>query len=131
MGEQLCWTAQLHLFLRVPGVCCKYCEPSPDLNQINIPQVLTLCLVICTSAFHIYLLIRRDGITFSSALRKAPGSAVAFALAIIVIWPVTALLVYHMRVSCKRFLTYVVVRSPKHMTQLLLLNITTIEQVGR
>lgn len=74
-----------------------------------VSAVLTLCLVICTSAFHIYLLIRRDGITFSSALKEGGGSAVAFALAIIVIWPVTALLVYHMR--------------------LLLLNITTIEQI--
>lgn len=74
-----------------------------------VSAVLTLCLVICTSALHLYLLIRRDGIKFSSALREGAGSAVAFVLAIIVIWPVTALLVYHMR--------------------LLLLNITTIEQI--
>lgn len=74
-----------------------------------VSAVLTLCLVICTSALHLYLLIHRDGIEFSSALKKGTGSAVAFSLAIIVIWPVTALLVYHMR--------------------LLLLNITTIEQI--
>ncbi|KAG1770358.1 DHHC palmitoyltransferase-domain-containing protein [Suillus placidus] len=74
-----------------------------------VSAVLTLCLVICTSALHLYLLTRRDGIKFSSALREGAGSAVAFSLAITVIWPVTALLVYHMR--------------------LLLLNITTIEQI--
>ncbi|KAG2158462.1 DHHC palmitoyltransferase-domain-containing protein, partial [Suillus bovinus] len=74
-----------------------------------VSAVLTLCLVICTSALHLYLLTRRDDIEFSSALREGAGSAVAFSLAITVIWPVTALLVYHMR--------------------LLLLNITTIEQI--
>lgn len=74
-----------------------------------VSGVLTLCLVICTSALHLYLLTRRDGIKFSSSLREGAGSAVAFSLAITVIWPVTALLVYHMR--------------------LLLLNITTIEQI--
>lgn len=74
-----------------------------------VSAVLTLCLVICTSALHLYLLTRRDGIKFSSALREGAGSAVAFSLAITVVWPVTALLVYHMR--------------------LLLLNITTIEQI--
>ncbi|KAG2365748.1 DHHC palmitoyltransferase-domain-containing protein [Suillus spraguei] len=74
-----------------------------------VSAVLTLCLVICTSALHLYLLTRRDGIKFSGALKEGAGSAVAFLLAITVIWPVTALLVYHMR--------------------LLLLNITTIEQI--
>ncbi|KAG1891357.1 DHHC palmitoyltransferase-domain-containing protein [Suillus subluteus] len=63
-----------------------------------VSAVLTLCLVICTSALHLYLLTRRDGIEFSSALREGAGSAVAFSLAITVIWPVTALLVYHMRI---------------------------------
>ncbi|KAG1756430.1 DHHC palmitoyltransferase-domain-containing protein [Suillus paluster] len=74
-----------------------------------VSAVLTLCLVICTSALHLYLLTRRDGVNFSGALEDGAGSAVAFSLAITVIWPVTALLVYHMR--------------------LLLLNITTIEQI--
>lgn len=74
-----------------------------------VSAVLTLCIVICTSALHLYLLTRRDGIKFISALREGAGSAVAFSLAITVVWPVTALLVYHMR--------------------LLLLNITTIEQI--
>jgi hypothetical protein len=36
---------------------------------------------------------------FSDALGKGVGSAVAFCLAVTVIWPVGALLVYHMRVS--------------------------------
>ncbi|OAX41983.1 zf-DHHC-domain-containing protein [Rhizopogon vinicolor AM-OR11-026] len=74
-----------------------------------VSAVLTLCLVICTSALHLYLLARRDGFNFRGALTHGVGSAVAFSLAIIVIWPVTALLAYHMR--------------------LLLLNITTIEQI--
>lgn len=69
----------------------------------------TLILIICTSALHLYLLTRREGIDFRHALRKGAGSAVAFCMSICVIWPVAALMSYHMR--------------------LLLLNITTIEQI--
>ncbi|KIM65346.1 hypothetical protein SCLCIDRAFT_113251 [Scleroderma citrinum Foug A] len=71
--------------------------------------VLTLCLVICTSALHLYLLTRRNHVSFEGALAQGIGSAIAFSLSILVIWPVTALLVYHLR--------------------LLFLNITTIEQL--
>ncbi|KAG8217574.1 DHHC palmitoyltransferase-domain-containing protein [Butyriboletus roseoflavus] len=71
--------------------------------------VLTLCLVICTSAIHLYLLTQKDHVNFYDALSRGVGSAVAFSLSILVVWPVTALLAYHLR--------------------LLLLNITTIEQI--
>jgi palmitoyltransferase ZDHHC9/14/18 len=71
--------------------------------------VLTLCLVICTSAIHLYLLTQMDQVDFRDALKLGVGSAVAFSLSMLVVWPVTALLAYHMR--------------------LLLLNITTIEQI--
>ncbi|TFY77651.1 hypothetical protein EWM64_g6362 [Hericium alpestre] len=70
---------------------------------------LTLCLVIVTSALHIYLVTRRDHVDFSHALNEAAGSAVVFSLSIVVVWPVAALLSYHMR--------------------LLILNVTTIEQI--
>ncbi|EDR14204.1 uncharacterized protein LACBIDRAFT_292186 [Laccaria bicolor S238N-H82] len=69
----------------------------------------TLILIICTSALHLFFLTKREHIDFKHALRRGAGSAVAFCLAIAVIWPVGALLTYHMR--------------------LLLLNITTIEQI--
>ena len=36
---------------------------------------------------------------FSHALGKGAGSVVAFCLAVIVVWPVGALLAYHVRVS--------------------------------
>ncbi|KAG6376212.1 DHHC palmitoyltransferase-domain-containing protein [Boletus reticuloceps] len=74
-----------------------------------LSAVLTLCLVICTSAIHLYLLTQIDHIDFRDALNRGAGSAVAFSLSILVVWPVTALLAYH--------------------TRLLLLNITTIEQI--
>lgn len=74
-----------------------------------LSAVLTLCLVICTSAIHLYLLTRRNHENFRRAVANGLGSAIAFSLSIIVVWPVTALLAYHMR--------------------LLLLNITTIEQI--
>ncbi|PFH51750.1 hypothetical protein AMATHDRAFT_141977 [Amanita thiersii Skay4041] len=72
--------------------------------------VLTLVLVICTSALHLYLLTRTEHVKFRQALGRAPGSAVAFGMAICIIWPVAALLSYHVR--------------------LLVLNTTTIEQAS-
>ncbi len=63
-----------------------------------MPQTLTLVLVICTSALHLYLLTVKDHISFRRALSIAPGSGVAFSVAICVIWPVAALLTYHVRV---------------------------------
>jgi palmitoyltransferase ZDHHC9/14/18 len=56
------------------------------------------------------LLTSRDGLNFKQALGEGAGSAVAFSLSIVVIWPIGALALYHIR--------------------LLLLNVTTIEQVG-
>ncbi|KAH9048147.1 DHHC palmitoyltransferase-domain-containing protein [Lactarius hengduanensis] len=70
---------------------------------------LTLCLVIVTSALHVSILTREDQIDLGHALGKGAGSATAFCLAITVIWPVGALLLYHVR--------------------LLYLNVTTIEQI--
>jgi len=74
-----------------------------------LSATLTLILIICTSALHLFFLTKRDHIDFRHALAKGAGSAVAFCLAMAIIWPVAALLSYHMR--------------------LLLLNITTIEQI--
>jgi len=74
-----------------------------------ISATTTLALLICTSAIHLALLVSRDHIDFKHSLREGAGSAVVFCLSIVVIWPVGLLLVYHMR--------------------LLLLNVTTIEQI--
>ncbi|KAI0822864.1 DHHC palmitoyltransferase-domain-containing protein [Trametes gibbosa] len=73
--------------------------------------VSTLVLVICTTAVHLYLLTRKYHLSFRQAIgtSQGVGSAVAFCIAILVIWPVLALLSYHLR--------------------LLLLNVTTIEQI--
>ncbi|KAJ7741556.1 DHHC palmitoyltransferase-domain-containing protein [Mycena maculata] len=76
---------------------------------LMLSATITLILVIVTSALHLYLLTRWDKLDFKSALRHGAGSAVVFCLSIAVIWPVGALLTYHMR--------------------LLLLNVTTIEQI--
>ncbi|KAJ6497002.1 DHHC palmitoyltransferase-domain-containing protein [Mycena vitilis] len=82
-----------------------------------VSATTTLVLMIVTSAIHLYLLAHWDhdpahrggGRAFKHALSSGAGSAVVFCLAIMVIWPVGALLSYHMR--------------------LLLLNVTTIEQI--
>ncbi|KAG5716395.1 Palmitoyltransferase erf2, partial [Termitomyces sp. T112] len=78
--------------------------------------VITLVLIIITSALHLWLLATLPNLSeqtpgFRHALgdRKGVGSAVAFCLSIIVILPVGALLTYHAR--------------------LLLLNVTTIEMI--
>jgi len=71
----------------------------------------TVILVICTTALHLYLLTSKYHLSFRSGLStpQGTGSAIAFSLSILVVWPVLALLVYHLR--------------------LLLLNVTTIEQI--
>lgn len=61
--------------------------------------MLTLCMVICTSVLHLVLQARREGLTANQTLSKGAGSAVAFMLSIIVLWPVGGLLGYHVRVS--------------------------------
>lgn len=71
--------------------------------------ILTLCLVICTSALHLVIQARRDNISAGASIRKGAGSAVVFVISSIVIWPIAGLLGYHLR--------------------LLLLNLTTIEQI--
>jgi len=65
--------------------------------------------VVVTSALHLSFLTREDQIDLKHALGKGAGSATAFCLAVVVIWPVGALLMYHVR--------------------LLYLNVTTIEQI--
>jgi len=72
-------------------------------------SVISLCLIITTSALQIYLQIRVQHMDITESLRRGAGSAVAFSLSVIVIWPVAGLLGYHMR--------------------LLLLNMTTVEQI--
>lgn len=74
-----------------------------------LSATLTLCLMIITSALHLYLITRKEGASFHHAVNEGAGSVVVFCLSMIVIWPVAALLSYHFR--------------------LLLLNVTTIEQI--
>ncbi|KAH9843190.1 DHHC palmitoyltransferase-domain-containing protein [Rhodofomes roseus] len=74
--------------------------------------VVTLILVICTTAIHLYLLTQAPfRFSFRRALQTpdGAGSAAGFVMSVLVIWPVMALLLYHSR--------------------LLLLNVTTIEQI--
>jgi hypothetical protein len=66
-------------------------------------------LIIITSAIHLYLISHNEQTSFRQALKRAPGSAAVFIMGLLVIWPDLALLSYHIR--------------------LLLLNVTTIEQV--
>ncbi|KAF8197549.1 DHHC palmitoyltransferase-domain-containing protein [Pholiota molesta] len=58
----------------------------------------TLVLIIVTSALHLFFLTRREHVEFKHALGQGAGSAVAFCMSISVIWPVGALLSYHMRI---------------------------------
>ena len=108
-------------------------------------QVITLVLVICTSGIHLYLLTRPPfRLDFERALRtpQGVGSAVAFSISILILWPVLALLLYHLRVGLpspdffifyfiETFLLLLLIILIFFFPQLLLLNVTTIEQVGR
>ncbi|KAH9945871.1 DHHC palmitoyltransferase-domain-containing protein [Epithele typhae] len=73
--------------------------------------VMTLILMICTTAIHLFLLTSKFHMSFHSAIStpQGIGSSVTFIVSILVIWPLLALLSYHLR--------------------LLLLNVTTIEQI--
>ena len=61
--------------------------------------MITLILIIITAALHLFFLTRDEHMGFAHALRKGAGSVVVFLMSIAVIWPVAALLSYHMRVS--------------------------------
>ena len=54
--------------------------------------------IIVTCALHLYFLTVQRKIDFREALKQGPGSAVAFSISAIVLWPVLALLSYHLRV---------------------------------
>lgn len=89
----------------------------------------TILLFIITSALHIYYLTQREHLDFQGALVHGIGSTIVFCLSVIVIWPVTALLSYHMRVNILP--TYLIPHfADEFFIQLLLLNVTTIEQVS-
>jgi len=80
-----------------------------------LAATLTLCLVIVTSALHLSILTREKGVSdFSHALSKGVGSAIAFCLAATVIWPVGALLVYHVRLLCLNVTTIEQIRNSAH-----------------
>ncbi|KAG8904079.1 Eukaryotic peptide chain release factor GTP-binding subunit [Tulasnella sp. 403] len=80
-----------------------------ELKILLDTQSLTTMLVMATAIVHVYLVSHQQYHSVAHGLRHASGSAVAAALCIVVIWPMLALTLYHVR--------------------LLLLNITTIEQV--
>ena len=92
---------------------------SSALNAISTnyavkPQTLTLILIIITSALQLYYLTVWQGYNFKGALRKGAGSAVGFLLSIMVIWPVGALLSYHLRVSIPFFLLFLFLRTARY-----------------
>ena len=66
-----------------------------------ITQAITLIYIILTSAFHLYFYTGQERESFRESMSSAMGilSAIAFILSIAVIWPVAALLSYHVRVS--------------------------------
>jgi palmitoyltransferase ZDHHC9/14/18 len=86
--------------------------------------------MIVTSALHLYLYNGQEQHSFRHMLLSPMGigSALAFSLSVIVIWPIGALLLYHVRVSCL-YLFKSCLANCLFPTQLLLLNVTTIEQI--
>jgi palmitoyltransferase ZDHHC9/14/18 len=64
-------------------------------------QAMTLIYIIATSALHLYFYHGQEHKSFQETLASPMGigSAIAFSLSVAVIWPVAALLSYHVRVS--------------------------------
>ncbi|KAE9409477.1 zf-DHHC-domain-containing protein [Gymnopus androsaceus JB14] len=72
-----------------------------------LTATITLLLILATSVVHVYLLTRRGNpgtntgpISFKQAISttQGAGSAAVFCLSVSVIWPVSALLSYHIRI---------------------------------
>ena len=106
MGQQLCWSEKLHVIHRISNLCGKFFSwklwSFLKHTHFWVPgsyQTLTLGLVICTTIVHLVVQANREELSASESLRKGAGSAVAFAMSIIVVWPVAGLLGYHIRVS--------------------------------
>jgi hypothetical protein len=62
-------------------------------------QVVAVIYIVTFSAIHFKLLTTRQAISFRQALSDSPGSAVAFSIGVLVVWPLLALWGYHLRVS--------------------------------
>ncbi len=62
------------------------------------PQTLAAIYTVVFSALHFSILCSREKISFRQALSRSPASAVSFALGVILVFPVMALLGYHLRV---------------------------------
>ena len=85
------------------------------------------------SAIHYRIITSRRNISFGAALRDSPGSAVSFAIGVVFVWPVMALLAYHLRASSSgrvRVPTMGVLLIDIASMQLMFLNSTTIEQAS-
>jgi len=59
--------------------------------------------IIVTCALHIYFLTVGRNVNLREALKQGAGSAVGFSMSVVVIWPVLALLSYHLRV-CRDYI---------------------------
>ncbi|CDO73556.1 hypothetical protein BN946_scf185014.g26 [Trametes cinnabarina] len=115
VGAYMCLLTISSMFataFRDPGILPRNLDPDPPYpagsssdGSLRQPlprdlRVMTLILVICTTALHLYLLTRKFHMSFGQAIGTSQGigSAVAFCISILVIWPVLALLSYHLRI---------------------------------
>lgn len=57
-----------------------------------------MILIAVTSAIHLHVLSSREHLDFQQTLREGFGSAVTFIASCILIWPVSTLMAYHVRV---------------------------------
>lgn len=91
---------ELYIIYYISGNCGgSNAYPDVFVRVLTRAQSLTLALVIVTAALHLYILTRREHISFRTTLSRAPGSAVVFSLGIVVIWPLLALMSFHVRVG--------------------------------
>jgi hypothetical protein len=98
MGEQLRWSPKLYHLFCSSSSCGEHRPPHGIASSNNKSKTTTAILIIVTSALHIFFLTRQENTSFRRVLDKSVGSAVVFCLSIAVIWPIAALLTYHMRV---------------------------------
>lgn len=89
-------------------------------------QAIAAIYIVVFSAIHFALLCNHDDISFADALADSPGAAVSFLLGVLVLPAIFFLLWYHAGVSA---LLGMACRRATDI-QLVLYNLTTVEQVG-
>jgi hypothetical protein len=90
---------QFHRFSRLSGGFGFTLSVIVHLADLICMQTLAIIYTVVFSALHFSIMCSRENISFRESLKRSPESAVSFGIGVLVVWPVMALMGYHLRVS--------------------------------